>query len=145
MKKLIKKFSILIVAALCIMCMAAFAACGDGEKLDPNTVYITVVDENGNPIDGTTFGKGDWDPDNHQVQIQFCTLDGGCTPENANVGKDGKAEFDLSLIKALAESSNADTVELHVLGVTAIGYEKNYSQYKISSIPQTIKVTLKKA
>ena len=143
MKKFITTLCVLLAAAICTVCLAVFAACDD-EKLDPNIIYITVVDENGNAIDGTTFGKGDYNPDQHQVQIQFCTLDGGCTAKNADVGADGKAQFDLSLVQALADSGDV-VVELHVLNVTAVGYVKEYEQYKISDIPQTIKVTLKKA
>ena len=146
--KLIKRVSLLLVAALLVACVAAFAACG-GEKLDENTVYLTVLDENSKAIDGTTFGEGDFDPSNHQVQIQFCTLDGGCTVVTPNVGTDGKAEFNLTLIKEFAETNKTDTVELHVLGVTAVGYLKGedgeYGRFKISEIPQKITVTLKKA
>ena len=149
MKKLISVFSVLLISLLSVMCVAFFAACSDSEKLDANTVYITVLDDKGNPIDGTTFGEGDYNPDNHQVQIQFCTLDGGCTVLTPNVGADGKAEFDLTHIKEFAETNNTDTVELHVLGVTAVGYLKGesgeYGRYKVSEIPQKITVTLKKA
>ena len=143
MKKFVKILSMLIVATLLTVCMVAFTACGDDKKLDPNTIYITVLDENGNPIDGTTFGQHDFNPENHQVEVQFCTIDGSgaCTSPNPLVGPDGKAEFDLSIIKALAETDDV-IVELHILNVTAKGYVKEYDQYKISGIPQEITVTL---
>ena len=145
MKKFIKILSMLIITTILTVCTVAFNACGDDKKLDPNTIYITVLDENGDPIDGTTFGEGDFDPTNHQVQIQFCTVVGtGCTMDNPNVGTNGKAEFKLSLISALAGSDD-ELVELHVLGVEAKGYVKEYGQYKISEIPQEITVKLKKA
>ena len=144
MQKLIKRFSVVLIAAICAVCTAIFFVACDKEELATDIIYITVVDENGSAINGTTFGEGDYDPTNRQVQIQFCTLDGVCSAENANVGADGKAEFKVSLINDLAESGNADTVELHVLGVTAKGYVKEYGQYKVSKIPKNIKVTLKK-
>lgn len=139
----------LVITTLLVVCTAAFTACGDDDKLDANTIYITVLDENGDPIDGTTFGQGDYDDTIHQVKVQFCTLDGGCTVQTPNVGADGKVEFDLSVIKDFAETNNTDTVELHVLNVIAVGYEKGengeYGRYKVSEIPQEITVTLKKA
>ena len=149
MKKLFKTLSVLAIVTLCTICMAAFAGCGDDSNsdLDPNIIYITVLDENGKAIDGTTFGEADFDETNHQVQIQFCTVDGkyGCSMNNPNVDKDGKAQFNLSEIKNFEVTNNATTVELHVLGVTKKGYKKEYKQYKISEIPQTITVTLEKA
>ena len=147
MKKLLKKLSILLIAALCTVCVAAFVACGDdnGDEFATDKIYITVLDENGNAIDGTTFGVDKYDEENHQVQIQFCTLGGGCTMNNPNVGTDGKAVFNLSDVKDLAQSGNTDTVELHVLGVEEKGYEYAYGQYKVSEIPKNVTITLKKA
>lgn len=144
MKKFIKVLSVLLVAVLCTVGMAVFAACGDKNELATDTIYITVLDESGNPINGTTFGKGDYNPDNHQVEIQFCTLAGGCTAQNAKVGADGKAEFNLALVKELAGADDV-VVELHVLNVTAVGYAKDYNQYKVSEIPKNVTVNLKKA
>lgn len=149
MKKLLKSLSILVVVAICAICMTAlFTACNK-EELATDTIYITVLDENGKAINGTTFGKGDYNPDYHQVQIQFCTLDGGCTVVTPNVGADGKAQFDLAVLKEFAKANNADTVELHVLNVTAVGYEKGesgeYGRFKIDKVPKNIEVTLKKA
>ena len=145
MKKYLTVLSILIVVAICAICMTIFAACDNDNELATDKIYITVLDENGNAIDGTTFGEADFDPSNHQVIIQFCTLDGGCTSQNPNVGKDGKAEFDLSIVKGLAEANSTDTVELHVQGVAKVGYKIEYGQYKVSEIPKNITVTLKKA
>lgn len=154
MKKFIKTLSVMLIAAVCTVCVALFAACGggDGEELATDTIYITVLDENGNAIDGTTFGEHDFNPDNHQVQIQFCTLGGNCSAENANVGTDGKAEFPVSIVKELAEEYNTDTVELHVISVTKKGYLKGdetdeviYGQFNVNKIPKNITVTLKKA
>ena len=145
MKKLIRMFSILLITALLVACTAVFSACG-GEKLDPNVIYITVLDENGSAINGPEFGKGDYDDKTYTVQIQFCTVnatDGGCAAYTADVDANGKAEFPRSAVKELNE--NDVKVELHVLYVTAKGYLKEYNQYKISEIPQTITITLKKA
>ena len=153
MKKLIKRFSILLIAALCTVCMAAFVACGDdnGDELATDKIYITVLDENSNAINGTTFGEGDYNPDNHQVQIQFCTVDGdyGCSLTTPNVGADGKAVFDLAELKEFVKANNSTTVELHILGVTKVGYKKGenseYGKYKVSEMPKNITVTLEKA
>ena len=149
MKKIIKTLSILVISAILTVCVALFAACGDDNKTELATdkVYITVLDENGNAINGTTFGEGDYDNTVHQVKIQFCTVDGdyGCSLSNPNVDENGKAEFNLSELKELTKNYNATTIELHVLNVTAVGYAKEYNQYKISEVPKNITVTLKKA
>ena len=143
MKKFIKTLSIMLIAAVCTVCVALFAACGgDDNKLDPNIIYITVVDENGDAIDGTTFGENILDPDDHQVMIQFCTVDGGCA-SMVELGADGKAEYDLASVKELAETNHTDTVELHIQNLPNI-YKVEYNQYKVSEIPQEIKVTLQK-
>ena len=151
MKKFIKTLTILAIVTLCTVCLAAFAGCGDNNKddnkLDPDTIYITVLDESGKAIDGTTFGKWALDESVTQVSIQFCAVDGNgaCTMTTPDVGTDGKAQFKLSELKSFAESNNATTVELHVLYVDGKDYKKEYGQYKVSEIPQTITVTLKKA
>ena len=148
MKKFITTLCILLAVAICTVSLAVFAACDSGEKLDSNTIYITVLDENGNPIDGPNFGEQDWTDGVAQVQIQFCTVsanDGGCAAYTAGVDANGKAEFPRSSLTEL--NANGDVlVELHVLNVTVKkGYVKEYFQYKISEVPQTITVTLKKA
>lgn len=151
MKKLIRTLSILLIATVCTVCVALFAACGGdkGGEYATDKIYITVLDENGNAINGPTFGKQDYVDEVAQVQIQFCTLDGTCSSENAKVGADGKAEFPVSIIKTLAEAYNTDTVELHVLYVKANGYLKGesgeYGRYKISELPKNLTVNLKKA
>ena len=149
MKKFIKIVSTLLVAALLTACMAAFVACGgddDKDKVEYATdkIYITIVDEDGNPIDGTTFGEDDWDETNHQVMVQFCTLDGGCATMVA-VDANGKAVYDLSAVKSVAEAGNTDTVELHVQKVAKVGYKVEYGQYKVNEIPKEITVKLVKA
>ena len=150
MKKYLTTLSILVVVAIFTACMAILTACGKEKvELATDKIYITVLDENGNAINGTTFGEGDYDKTLHQVKIQFCTLDGGCTVQTPDVGADGKVEFDLSVVKEFAKTNNADTVELHVLNVTAVGYKKGesgeYGRYKVSEIPKNITVNLAKA
>lgn len=149
MKKLIKTLSILLIATVCTVCVVLFAACGDkGGELATDKIYITVLDENGNPIDGPNFGLQDWTDGVAQVEIQFCTVngnEGGCASYNAPVGADGKAEFPLSVVHDLNDNHDV-VVEVHVLYVTVKkGYKKEYNQYKISEIPKNITIKLEKA
>lgn len=149
MQKLFKRFSVVIMALAMVVCLAACAtACTNGndeEQYATDTFTVTVLDENGNPIDGTNFGQEDFPDDNGvyptcAVKIQFCTLNGGCTPKNPEVGADGKVTIELSDLKMLAP--NGETIELHVLYVEGKGYKKEYGQYKVDKIPLEITVTL---
>lgn len=151
MQKLFKRFSVVIMALAMVVCLAVFAvACTndddkDEEKYATDTFTVTVLDENGNPIDGTNYGQEDFPDENGvyptcAVKIQFCTLEGGCTFRNPEVGADGKATIELSVLKELA--ANGETVELHVLYVEGKGYKKEYGQYKVDKIPLEITVTL---
>ena len=144
MQKFTKRLAVIVMALIATVCLAVcMAACNkdDDEKYATDTFTVTVLDENGNPIDGTTFGQGDWDPDDHQVTIQFCSEDNGCTAFNPKVGKDGKATIKISDVKLVTETGK---VELHVLGVEKVGYKKEYSQYSVNKIPLEITVKLEK-
>ena len=142
MQKIMKRFAVILMAVISTVCIAVFAAGCDKESYATDTFTVTVLDEKGKAIDGTTFGEADYDPDNHQVTIQFCNEDGGCTSVNPKVGSDGKATIKVSDIKQIAETGK---VELHVLGVTKVGYKKEYDNYDVDKIPLEITVTLVKA
>ncbi len=151
--KLFKRLAVVLTAIIAVVCVAAFAACNKddeggngGNNYATTTVEVTVKDENGDLIDGTTFGEGDYDPELKQVNVQFCIPDGICFI-NENLGADGKVVIDYNEIKTKATSSGDTnpTIELHINGVAKKGYKVAYGQYKLNEVPAKIEVTLEKA
>ena len=157
MTKSFKRVAVLLLCAIATICMAIFAGCVPDDNEDPNggkkpdetdyattTFVVTVLDENGAAVNGTTFGFDGADV--MPVQIQFCSIlpDGstGMCALPVKLGENGKATIELSNVKAAAEQSETDTVELHVLNVEEKGYNKNYGKYKVTEIPTEISVTL---
>lgn len=150
--KLFKRLAVVLTAIIAVVCVAAFAACNKddeggngGNNYATTTVQVTVKDENGDLIDGTTFGEGDYDPELKQVNVQFCIPDGICFI-NENLGADGKVVIDYNKIKTKASSYGENpTIELHINNVKAKGYQVTYGQYKLNEVPAKIDVTLVKA
>lgn len=155
MNKFFKRLSVVLTALIAVVCLAAFAACDKGNEDGGNnyattTVAITVKDENGNLINGATFGEGDYDSSVTQVSIQFCIAgeDGACM-QPVNVGADGKASISYTdmhdTVLQFPDATESTMIELHVLNVEAKGYKKAYGQYKLNEVPATIEITLVKA
>lgn len=142
MQKFTKRFAVIVMALIATVCLAVFAAAckdgGDGETYATESFTVTVLDENGNAINGTTFSVVDV-----PVKIQFCDAENtsGCATPVA-VGTDGKATINMETtgLKGLG----ASTVELHVQNLDA-KYKVEYGQYPINKIPLNITVTLELA
>lgn len=158
MQKLFKKCALVLTAMIAVLCMATFAvACTDGGK--PNegdgenkneyattTFTVLVVDEAGNPIDGTTFLEGE------QLKIQYCAPGGACSATLPAVGTDGKATLDVQAVREIAAIvENNEIVELHVLPIIEANPEY-YAAYEVTSdylelnttrIPLEIVITIK--
>lgn len=158
--KLFKKLAVILAAVTAVVCMAAFAAgCnkdtggnngGGNGGGSATTIEITVKDENGNVIDGTTFGEGDYDSNLKQVSVQFCTTgNGGSCMSPENLGANGKVSLDYENLKtkvlALPDTTESTVLELHILNVQKKGYKVAYGQYPLNEIPSTIEITLEKA
>lgn len=157
MQKFLRKFAVLLMAVVATVCTVAFiAACdkNDGEKSEYATTTFTVIvqDENGNVIDGTTFGINDVNGTSADtVKIQVCAVNGDgtlgtCLNTTFAVNAEGKATVDLSLVKTL----DSNKFELHVMNVQSKGYTKgentgDYGRYEVDKVPLTITVKLKKS
>lgn len=159
MQKLFKKIAVLLTAVIAVLGIAVFAtACDDKGNSGDNTKYatagstikITVVDENGDPINGPTFGVDEWSGATMNAQAQFCsyyeatgTL--GMCASPVDINAQGIAILEYDAIKSNADNSTpaATKVELHILFVEEAGYEKDYGVYDVNKIPTEITVTLK--
>ena len=143
MQKFMKRFAVVIMALVATVLMAVFAtACEDNKSGNyaTDTFTVTVLDENGNAIDGTTFGYAAGDPTWTQVRLQFCN-DGGCS-SYIKVGADGKATVELEKDGINSLRGNGD-IELHIQNLPT-EYKVEYSKYNIDKIPLEITVTLEK-
>lgn len=157
MQKLFKKCALVLTAMIAVLCMATFAlACTDGgdvggDPIDNNeyatdTFTVLVVDEAGNPIDGTTFIADE------QLKIQYCAPGGACSANLPAVGTDGKATLDVQAVREIAAIvENNEIVELHVLPIVEANPEY-YAAYEVTSdylelnttrIPLEIVITIK--
>lgn len=156
--KFFKKFAAIFAAVLATACFGILAtACNkeDEPKYATDTFTVIVKDENGNAIDGTTFGENDIIPgEPGVVKIQFCVVDpatgkaGACaTPVETD--NTGKATLSVETLVAAASANNSTKIELHIINVTNKGYVKGddgeYGQFEVDKIPTTITVTLVKA
>ena len=156
MKKIVTKILVIALAVVSAMSIALFAAaCGD--KVPEGKVLVTVVDENGNPINGKTFGESDYDPSITQVKIQFCIAgNSGACSGLKDLGEDGKVMLDINndILKDFGNSlKDSDVLEVHVRYVGAKGYfegdssennGKAYAQFKKSEFPSKIEIKLEK-
>lgn len=145
--KLIKKLAVVLTAIMAVVCVAAFTACDKGGETYATTSFnVTVLGEDGNPIDGT---KGD---EGTKVKLQFCavTAEGnadaclsGYQPE---VGADGKLTVDLSRIKSFVENNDANRFVIHIINLEGQGYSflANYGVYEVDKVPTEISITLNK-
>lgn len=184
MQNFLKKFGAIFVALLATVCLAVFAvACGNddedpdnggnppiddenpnGDEYATDTFTVTVLYEDGTPIDGTKHSSGEsWIMDAlwptmsmpaSYAQVQFCSVlaDGtlGTCANPVNIGEDGKATLNVADIVSVAETVNTTTVELHILNVKGYGYDKGegnelYGKFEITEIPTEITVTLQPA
>lgn len=88
MKKIFKRITLALSLAIAVVCLCSFmAACGE------NTSYaVTVVYENGSPVDGTQGADGD------PINVQICTakMNGDLIQcyYTFNVGSDGMVTID---------------------------------------------------
>ena len=167
MTKVFKRIAVLLFAVISTVCIAAFAsACNDdgnqggngGNQYATTSFTVTVLDENGSPINGPEFGEDNYDPDVHQVYIQFCTVlpngtQGACWGTTSNIDANGKVTIQLAGLKTFMQDINEDsdvtitTFELHVRRVANKGYVEEYEDYRytVDTVPMNITVTLKKA
>ena len=121
-------------------------------------VLVTVVDENGNPINGKTFGKYNLDPTVTQVNIQFCKAgNSGACSGLKKLGEDGTVLLDIEddILKDFVgiDLKDSDILEVHVRNVADKGYfegdssennGKAYAQFKKSEFPSKIEIKLEK-
>lgn len=159
MQKVFKRVAIALLALAATICTVVLAACqpddnktNNSSTTDGKTITFTVKDENGSPIDGTTFGEDPYDPESHQVFLQFCISgnEGQCCIVTPNVGKDGKATMERADLKTFLESLeiadiNLAKLDLHVIRVEKKGYSEDYNTYTFGEMPNNIEITLKKA
>lgn len=164
MQKLFKKIAVLLTALIAVLGISAFAtACTDDSVTyakSGDEITIIVKDENGNRINGETFGEMYEQP--MQVRIQFCSVvpdaDGGlglCQSDPSLVNSNGEAKVSYDVLvqlqhntensPAYANKNITGELELHVLYIQDKGYEKDYAKYPLDKIPTTITVTLKLA
>ena len=164
MQKLFKKIAVLLTALIAVLGISAFAtACTDDSVTyakSGDEITIIVKDENGNRINGETFGEYYGQP--FQVKIQFCSVvpdaEGGlglCQSEPTPVDSNGEAKVSYDELKQVIENTkNSPSYagknitgehELHVLYIADKGYEKDYGKYHMDRFPSTITVTLKLA
>ncbi len=159
MQKVFKRVAIALLALAATICTVVLAACqpnddktDNGSTTDGKTITFTINDEKGNPIDGTTFGEDLYDPNSHQVYLQFCISgnEGQCCGKTPNVDKDGKATIERADLKTFLEEQkiadiNSAKLDLHVIRVEKKGYSKDYNTYTFGEMPNNIVITLKKA
>lgn len=164
MQKLFKKWALVLTAMIAVLCMATFAlACtdggngGDGEdetEYATDTFTVLVVDEDGNPIDGTTFLSYEEEGETvyEQLKIQYCAPDGACSANLPAVGTDGKATLDVQSVRDIAAIvENNEIVELHVLPIVEANPEyyeayeviSDYLELNTTRIPLEIVITIK--
>lgn len=151
--KLFKRLAVILTAIMAVVGIAVFAAAcdkgGNEEGYATDTFTVTVLGEDGNPIDGTTFG------DNYgetQVKIQFCAVkaDGDASACLGNyqpdVGANGKVTVDLTKLKTFVENNEASKFVIHFINLDGKGYSPlgNYGVYEIDKVPKTLTVTLDK-
>ncbi len=153
MNKLLKKLAVLFTAVAATVCIAVFAAaCNDKEETyATDTFTVTVVDENGDAINGTTFGDNGYGE--KQVKLQFCAVqadgnaDACLANYQPNVGADGKVTVEVSKISEFVSDSDAVKFVIHVINLNGKGYSAtaDYGQYEVDKIPSSITITLDKS
>ena len=164
MQKLFKKIAVLLTALIAVLGISAFAtACTDDSVTyakSGDEITVIVKDENGNRINGETFGEYYGQP--FQVTVMFCSVvtdepsgQGLCQETPTPVDSKGEAKVSYDDLKRVIENTKnspgyagkniTGELFLHVNYVEDKGYEKDYEKYPLDKMPTTITVTLKLA
>lgn len=144
MNKILKRISIVLVAALSVVCLAVFAAACETEK--DETVYtLVIVDNNGNAIKGADISA-----DGKKAQFQLCDVNTGvCIATTPEIDANGKAvissgfeegaTYEVHILYFNDAKYNSDKGEVEKM--SALSEYKRLTYTKVSA-PCTITVTL---
>lgn len=105
MKNTIRNLTLVLVVALCAVCMGVFAsACGESKQTE---FTVTVLYSDGTAVDGTKDA----------LRVQICSADlKFCFSELPTVDAEGKVSFNIDSLENAAKAVEAQTTfVLHVL------------------------------